>query len=358
MGQRQSGVIGVLLFAIGLISTHVAGADKRLARDHYKRGMAHFVMERWDEAITEFDAGFTEEPLPEFLYNIAQAHRKAGRAARAIAFYKKYLSLMPDNAPDRRQVELEMEAAREELPPPPPSAPVAAPVPAPAPVPEPARPNPSPPSVSPPSPRITIERVPAPSPVAPVSPSPVVSTPAPVVRAAAPPAPVTAPAPAPVTPSPLVASIENPPPRTAPVEESPFVETHTVPVETPIAPPSRSHAGGRIQAAGAVLLVVGAGIAVGGGLGFHYASQSAADQIIGEQNDPNLRYDPALYDAMTSDQTLSIAAYASGGALAALGAILVIEGALVKSRESRTPSVSLVPALTPRAAGFALSGSF
>src|SRR5437867_4127540 len=97
-----------------LLCAAASRADKTKARDHFKRGMAHFVMDRYDEAIREFDAGFTEEPQPAFLYNIAQAHRKAGRPEQAIAFYKKYLSMTDDNAEDRPQVSEELRGAESE----------------------------------------------------------------------------------------------------------------------------------------------------------------------------------------------------------------------------------------------------
>ena len=81
-----------------------ARADKTLAQDHYKRGMAAFVLEDWNTAAREFELGFREEPKPDFLYNIAQSHYRAGHKERALVFYRKFLDMRPD-ARDRGEVE-------------------------------------------------------------------------------------------------------------------------------------------------------------------------------------------------------------------------------------------------------------
>ena len=44
--------------------------------------MAEYVLEHWDQAIRQFEEGFKEEPQGAFLFNIAQAHRKAGLMIR------------------------------------------------------------------------------------------------------------------------------------------------------------------------------------------------------------------------------------------------------------------------------------
>lgn len=81
-----------------------ARADQGKAAELYKKGMAAYALEDWDGAIAEWDRGFREEPKPEFLYNIAQAHRQAGRHEQAMRFYQRYLDLKPDAA-DRAEVE-------------------------------------------------------------------------------------------------------------------------------------------------------------------------------------------------------------------------------------------------------------
>ena len=354
--MRHSGVLCYLImFSLLVLGTPAARADKRAARDHYKKGMAHFVMERWDEAIHEFDAGFTEEPQPEFLYNIAQAHRKAGRTAQAISFYKKYLSMLPERSPERRPVEVEMEAAREELasapatPPSPPAPPVA---PAPpthlAPTVETPKPPAPPPTIEnrTPTPNVVIERV-APPPALPPTVAPVAT-------------------PTPPVPTTTFASNEIPPPRAPPetraqtpsieVKNGEVVPPSPVPTPTPTpAQPGRNASA--LRWVGVALIAGGAGLAVGGGLGFQHASQSASDQIVNEANQGQ-PYDPSLLDAMNRNHSLSIASYAGGGAMAVTGGILLIESFLVKARDDHKPAASIRPILTPGAAGLVLSGVF
>jgi hypothetical protein len=89
--------------ALALLAS-TAKAEKYKAREHYKHAMAEYVLDHYDAAIKEFEAGFREEPDPAFLYNIAQAHRLANRPAEAITYYGKYLDLRPDAA-DRAEVE-------------------------------------------------------------------------------------------------------------------------------------------------------------------------------------------------------------------------------------------------------------
>lgn len=70
----------------------------------FEDGMVQYDLRRFDAAIALFEKAFEMRPDPVFLYNIAQAHRMAGRAADAVAFYRNYLRKAPDapNAGDVR----------------------------------------------------------------------------------------------------------------------------------------------------------------------------------------------------------------------------------------------------------------
>jgi len=68
------------------------------ARQLYERGMASFQLEEWDTAIEAWEQAFRIKPLPQILYNIAQAHRLAKRYEKALSFYKKYLNMEPKAA--------------------------------------------------------------------------------------------------------------------------------------------------------------------------------------------------------------------------------------------------------------------
>ncbi|HEX2572070.1 MAG TPA: tetratricopeptide repeat protein [Polyangia bacterium] len=89
--------------ALLLLLAMPAHAGKAEAEAHYKKGTAHYYLGQFEAAIAEFEAGYTEDPRPGFLYNLAQAHRKAGRPALALDFYRKYLELEP-RSPRRQEV--------------------------------------------------------------------------------------------------------------------------------------------------------------------------------------------------------------------------------------------------------------
>jgi hypothetical protein len=83
-----------------------AQQDERAAqaKQFYETGMAHFQLEEWDAAIAAWQDGFRAKPVPQFLYNIAQAYRQSKRYEQALNFYKKYLRMDP-GASNRAEVE-------------------------------------------------------------------------------------------------------------------------------------------------------------------------------------------------------------------------------------------------------------
>lgn len=81
----------------------------------FEDGMVQYDLRRFDAAIALFEKAFEARPDPVFLYNIAQAHRMAGRPADAAAFYRNYLRKAPE-APNSGDVkgwiaQLDKEAA-------------------------------------------------------------------------------------------------------------------------------------------------------------------------------------------------------------------------------------------------------
>ncbi len=81
-------------------------ADPRAAeaKQRYENGMAHFNLEEWDAAIDEWKSGYRAKPVPQFLYNIAQAYRLSKHYDEALSFYQRYLRAEP-KAPNRLEVE-------------------------------------------------------------------------------------------------------------------------------------------------------------------------------------------------------------------------------------------------------------
>jgi tetratricopeptide (TPR) repeat protein len=100
----------LLLVALVVLAAVPAGADEGdevRARALYEKGMSHFQLDEFDAAITLWLEAYRFKPVPELLYNIAQAHRL--KSERALAFYRKYLALNP-RAANRAEVERHIEA--------------------------------------------------------------------------------------------------------------------------------------------------------------------------------------------------------------------------------------------------------
>jgi tetratricopeptide (TPR) repeat protein len=68
---------------------------EREARAHYALGQTAFKAGRYDQAVTEFEAGFAALPRPGFLLNIGHAERRRGNLRKARAAYKKFLLVEP-----------------------------------------------------------------------------------------------------------------------------------------------------------------------------------------------------------------------------------------------------------------------
>ena len=81
-------------------------ADPRLdsARAHSQEGDAYYKLEKYANAITEYEQAYLAKPDPSFLYNIAQCHRLMGQGPEAIKFYRRFLKDAP-TAPNRAVAE-------------------------------------------------------------------------------------------------------------------------------------------------------------------------------------------------------------------------------------------------------------
>ena len=84
------------------------GADdpkQKEARDHYEKGITHYNLGEFDEAITEFKQAYAISQAPGLLFNIAQSYRLKKDYAQALYFYKTYVRLQPD-APNKEQKQM------------------------------------------------------------------------------------------------------------------------------------------------------------------------------------------------------------------------------------------------------------
>ena len=97
------GLVAAALLAGVLASGRPAlAADARTekAREHYLQGDAFYKLDKYPNALAEYEQAYLAKPDPSFLYNIAQCHRLMGNRAEALRFYRRYLKDAP-NAPNR-----------------------------------------------------------------------------------------------------------------------------------------------------------------------------------------------------------------------------------------------------------------
>jgi tetratricopeptide (TPR) repeat protein len=136
-------------------------AQKDEVKLHYQRATRAYDLQKYQEAIEEYQKAYEISGDPPMLYNIGQAHRLADQPVEAVRYYRRFLQRMP-NARNREDVERKIadqekvieerrKAAAAVTPPPPPppaKSPPIVEVKPPPPVPPPP-PEPPPPVVSP-----------------------------------------------------------------------------------------------------------------------------------------------------------------------------------------------------------------
>jgi hypothetical protein len=79
---------------------HAEDRAERTARAYFKQAERAFNLGKFKEAERGYAAAFEAQPLPAFVFNLAQCHRNLGNPERALFFYRRYLSLDP-NSPNR-----------------------------------------------------------------------------------------------------------------------------------------------------------------------------------------------------------------------------------------------------------------
>ena len=83
-----------------------ARADERVerAREHYVQGNAYYKLDKYQDALAEYEQAYIAKADPSFLFNIAQCHRLMGKRAEALKFYRRYLVEDP-SSPNRAVAE-------------------------------------------------------------------------------------------------------------------------------------------------------------------------------------------------------------------------------------------------------------
>jgi hypothetical protein len=152
----------LLLSATPALAAPPTLEEKAKAREHYQKGLTHYDIKEYSDALAEFKNAYRVVQDPAFLFNIAQCYRKLGQDIEALDYYRNYLRRFP-NAPNHAEVERRIQEIEREL--------AAARTPAATPAPAPAGSAPRP--AAPPNVEATPGRTPASEPIKPLAaPSP------------------------------------------------------------------------------------------------------------------------------------------------------------------------------------------
>ena len=115
--------------AVAAAPVALAAEKSRSAKAHFDAGMAYFNLERYKEALGEFEQAYLDKQDPSYFFNLAECHRLLGNNAEATRFYQRFLQ-EARNHPNRVKAEAAL-AEIEKGNPAPVAQPVARPTPAP-----------------------------------------------------------------------------------------------------------------------------------------------------------------------------------------------------------------------------------
>ncbi|HEY7376105.1 MAG TPA: tetratricopeptide repeat protein [Polyangia bacterium] len=96
--RRVAVAAAALIASLASASATAGSSEKeREARAHFQAGETRFKAGQYEEALTEYQAGYDAKPLPGFLVNIGQCQRRLGDLKAARATYQKFVLVAPDS---------------------------------------------------------------------------------------------------------------------------------------------------------------------------------------------------------------------------------------------------------------------
>jgi tetratricopeptide (TPR) repeat protein len=98
-------LVSVLIAALALpAQAQMSQSQKDEVKLHYQRATRAYDLQKYQEAIDEYQKAYEISGDPPMLYNIAQAYRLADQPAEAARYYRRFLQRMP-SARNREDVE-------------------------------------------------------------------------------------------------------------------------------------------------------------------------------------------------------------------------------------------------------------
>ena len=95
--RRLWGAMSLVCLFCGPLRAAGTKEGEREARRAFQAAEAHFHAGEFAEALSAYEAGYAQAPLPGFLINIAQCYRRLGDLTRARATYQKFVMVAPDS---------------------------------------------------------------------------------------------------------------------------------------------------------------------------------------------------------------------------------------------------------------------
>lgn len=74
------------------------GSIDEMVRQHVQAARTHFASGHYDQAIIELESAYKLRPNANYLFSIAQSHRRAGRNRKALSEYQRFLSADPNSS--------------------------------------------------------------------------------------------------------------------------------------------------------------------------------------------------------------------------------------------------------------------
>jgi tetratricopeptide (TPR) repeat protein len=110
-----------IVIAILLVLEGPTTSSRDEARQHFNAGRELQTAGKYDQAIAEYEDAYRLAPLPELLFNMAQAYRLKGDRKRAIELYERYVTAVPEGSTSDEalehirtlKLEIEVQEARE-----------------------------------------------------------------------------------------------------------------------------------------------------------------------------------------------------------------------------------------------------
>ena len=110
--------VAIALLTVFLLARPAVAAptpeDKAKAREAYQKGLTHYDIKEYSEALAEFKNAYRVVQDPAFLFNIAQCYRKLGQDVEALDYYRNYVRRFP-TAPNRGEVDRRIQEIEREL---------------------------------------------------------------------------------------------------------------------------------------------------------------------------------------------------------------------------------------------------